>query len=801
MSNVLDEEEPFDPFASTIQKLKNENTSAENLMRNNDIIWVERVGEDEDIDIQTSPTSTELPADLMDMSLDCPTTHPSSINSPGENLATDILLSDCTDRSSNILHGAAHSQNKNQLLSLSPIKTQQNSFPILWGNGDIGKVSMSNGETIEPQAGETTSSTLSIDANVENCKMLPHNAKDAMTAMGGRMNNDLVEREHGVGEFMFMSTTDDVYGRLGDKHVTGKDSRQVKGILRPGPQTEYKASHRRHVDWTLPTPKVKTGDGKYKPYRCGSKGSKRLVTVDELMNIYTAKCRLLETRPLRKMMEQLEKASTNQTQLRHIFLSDTPRITFSDWEAVAEVVSQNGFLLSLDCSKSSLNEMSLPKLTSALSRLRSFESLNASHNPGINAHGMAGISFMLSHCRRMRNLDLSGIQFDRKMAGNLAKALHTASLETLSLIECGLKNNAIAETILYGCGKAPSLKTLKLMGNGISETAILTLGEALRQPLCSLQHLDLRSNAIGDVGAKSLARAFQSNDTLRTVVLWRNQIKWAGLCYLAQGLRENTGLSFLDASYNECASEQAIGDVRDLLLNNQTIKKLSLVFTGMDGGGLIALSEALPINNTLELLDIRFNAVNTAGFMALASTVRMNVSLTEILTDLATSKTDDEILMQVQSTIDAQCKLNLSRRPKVDANVVVSDLGTRYKDVDAHMQKASKNAFNVEGAYKRLIRFEDLLNEIDSSKLENNEDIQSMLNYLLRAQPDLLSCIEDEKDDTVLSEYLLLNSRVVGVLQQYDVMLEKYKLNKPQKPLIDFGFGKAKGMLSSTQFG
>lgn len=53
---------------------------------------------------------------------------------------------------------------------------------------------------------------------------------------------------------------------------------------------------------------------------------------------------------------------------------------------------------------------------------------------------------------------------------------------------------------------------------------------------CSLSTVDLRSNELGDMGARILAEALCQNKSLTKVVLWRNRIRHRGLLCLAQAL-------------------------------------------------------------------------------------------------------------------------------------------------------------------------------------------------------------------------------------------------------------------------
>jgi Ran GTPase-activating protein (RanGAP) involved in mRNA processing and transport len=65
----------------------------------------------------------------------------------------------------------------------------------------------------------------------------------------------------------------------------------------------------------------------------------------------------------------------------------------------------------------------------------------------------------------------------------------------------------------------------------------------------TLKELDLRGNTrIGDDGAVALAAALASNTTLEKLVLFHNEISYAGMGALAQALKHNDSLEYLGIS-------------------------------------------------------------------------------------------------------------------------------------------------------------------------------------------------------------------------------------------------------------
>ena len=125
---------------------------------------------------------------------------------------------------------------------------------------------------------------------------------------------------------------------------------------------------------------------------------------------------------------------------------------------------------------------------------------------------------------------------------------------------------------------------------------------------------------------KALAEALQTNRTLRTLALQRNEFSWAFARALSEALERNDALTSVDVSSNKTfgVDQEAIAK---MLETNQTLKEFRLEATfvqgcperattisGVNWSGIRGkpIMEALKNNASLTLLDVSNNAL-TAG--------------------------------------------------------------------------------------------------------------------------------------------------------------------------------------------
>jgi hypothetical protein len=134
-----------------------------------------------------------------------------------------------------------------------------------------------------------------------------------------------------------------------------------------------------------------------------------------------------------------------------------------------------------------------------------------------------------------------------------------------------------ASILADGLCNNTTLGELYLNNNFISDKGVYSLTKVLSSNNSTLKILDLGTNGITDVGAQYLADMLKNNTTLTLLALTGNKISDRGVQFLAHVLTcHNTCLEELYVSQNIFVCNSTVDILLDMLLNNQSLKKLYL---------------------------------------------------------------------------------------------------------------------------------------------------------------------------------------------------------------------------------
>ena len=176
-----------------------------------------------------------------------------------------------------------------------------------------------------------------------------------------------------------------------------------------------------------------------------------------------------------------------------------------------------------------------------------------------------------------------------------------------------------------------------------------------------MTRLDSSSNRLGDVGAKSVARALHKNTSITSVGLASNAIGLHGFTVLAEALSKTTTLLHIDLGWNNNVADEihqervprshlklddgvepddlgiaaqvlarckgSAGFFDGVLTNRRVDKTFDIRFKMP---AVHALARALGTNCTLTSVRLDGNALGTGGAEALAAALEQNMTLTEI---------------------------------------------------------------------------------------------------------------------------------------------------------------------------
>jgi Ran GTPase-activating protein (RanGAP) involved in mRNA processing and transport len=208
--------------------------------------------------------------------------------------------------------------------------------------------------------------------------------------------------------------------------------------------------------------------------------------------------------------------------------------------------------------------------------------------------------------------------------------IHMMSLKCLSIVYTryspiykdlsSVRGSEIAIWIASVLKVNTHLKSLTFRARILKEGAV-AIAEALKVNI-TLTFLDLSYNDIEDIGAAAIIKAVSFNaTTLRTkitaLILDGNRIGDRGANAIAEELKENTNLTELRLASNLIGNKGAIA-IADAICVNKTLITLSLSKNMIGPKGGIAIGKSLNMNSSLRHLDMEDNSIGNKGALAIA---------------------------------------------------------------------------------------------------------------------------------------------------------------------------------------
>ncbi|XP_072523591.1 F-actin-uncapping protein LRRC16A isoform X2 [Salminus brasiliensis] len=213
--------------------------------------------------------------------------------------------------------------------------------------------------------------------------------------------------------------------------------------------------------------------------------------------------------------------------------------------------------ISLDLSSCELRSAGSQILEGCIAEIPNISSLDISDN-GLDSD-LTTLLVWLAKNRSIRNLSL-GKNFSNIKSKNLGQVLSSLVL-MIQEEESPLSSLSLADSKL----KADLSIVLNAVGGN-----------------SSLTRLDISGNAMGDMGAKMLAKALQINTKLRTVIWDKNNVSAQGLQDVAAALEKNYTIRFMPVPIMDAAlalksspekTEDALMKMEQYLLRNHETRK------------------------------------------------------------------------------------------------------------------------------------------------------------------------------------------------------------------------------------
>lgn len=242
-------------------------------------------------------------------------------------------------------------------------------------------------------------------------------------------------------------------------------------------------------------------------------------TVAELERLYRECCRTREEHPLKKMRSIFQEASQQiPPGLRTIDLSfiTLDRLAI---EPVADLLSVDFGLNKLVLENCGLTDEGLKSILHALLTSGTLPSLSLASNKKIKYHGWRYVGIFMRRAKALKYLDLSENSVNKAslehIAGAIAKGQSSAEIATKEATSAlqGTEEDGEDEEEMHlmqtsdllkeDRQQTSSLTSLRLENCGLRNNSLELLAHSVRQS--DLNHLSLRRNRIGQVGAVALA--------------------------------------------------------------------------------------------------------------------------------------------------------------------------------------------------------------------------------------------------------------------------------------------------------
>ncbi|KAM5129479.1 NACHT, LRR and PYD domains-containing protein 3-like [Mantella aurantiaca] len=354
----------------------------------------------------------------------------------------------------------------------------------------------------------------------------------------------------------------------------------------------------------------------------------------------------------------------------------------------------------VNLSSCSIQSEGLRKLIPALHTVKSL-SLEYNHlRDSSYPHLASGIR----NNQTLRTLSLSWNILSGPEIRDLMEALTTSRIEELHLDENHMTNSSCPH-LASGIRNNQTLRTLTLSNNKLAGRHFRDLMAALTKS--QIEELHLMNNHLTDSSCPHLALGIRNNQTLRTLILTKNNLEGPHFRDLMKTLTTSRieGLHLLDNHLTDISCPHLASGIR----NNQTLRTLDLSYNNLEGSHFRDLMEALTTSR-IEELHLRNNDLTDSSCPHLASGIRDNQTLKTL--DLSKNNLEGphfRDLMEALTTSRIE-ELHLRNNDLTDSSCLHLASGIRNNQTLKTLD-LSKN--NLEGRH-----FRDLMEALTTSRIE-----------------------------------------------------------------------------------
>ncbi|XP_077320142.1 NACHT, LRR and PYD domains-containing protein 12-like isoform X9 [Lithobates pipiens] len=294
-------------------------------------------------------------------------------------------------------------------------------------------------------------------------------------------------------------------------------------------------------------------------------------------------------------------------------------LTDSSCPHLASGIRNNQTLRTLDLSDNNLEGPHFRDLMEALTTSR-IEELQLDDNH-LTDSSCPHLASGIRNNQTLRTLNLNGNNLEGPHFRDLMEALTTSRIEELRLSSNDLTDSSCPH-LASGIRNNQTLRMLNMSVNNLEGPHFRDLMEALTTS--RIEELLLSSTHLTHSSCPHLASGIKNNQTLRTLILSRNNLEGPHFRDLMEALTTSR-IEELQLSSNHL-TDSSCPHLASGIRNNQTLRKLKLTENNLEGPHFRDLMEALTTSR-IEELQLLSNHLTDSSCPHLASGIRNNQTL------------------------------------------------------------------------------------------------------------------------------------------------------------------------------
>ncbi|OMJ82144.1 hypothetical protein SteCoe_17218 [Stentor coeruleus] len=426
-----------------------------------------------------------------------------------------------------------------------------------------------------------------------------------------------------------------------------------------------------------------------------NKTIKEPVSVNQLKNIYKAKCDDMRIPVLPDQESRFITFCVNNFKNRHFHMKEAG-LSLQSAYVIGKVLKTSNFAY-VDLSKNSLGSEGIFVLLKEISDSQTIVHLNLSNNE-IIPEGFDNIAKILSYHPSIVSIDFSsyeGLHRNRLSscgAMSICQVLNSNPLlqflglsgtglsdgiefiaqgitENYNLFSLDLSNNALNGKMMECLTRAvvkTELKILNLSNNKIGDEGCEFISNMILgayEAACPLVNLNISYNGISSKGAGKIFHSLRLNILIKDFNISGNQFSQGLTMFFTTFLSDNCVMKNINLS-NCGIKTDHLQNVLDGLNKNKKLENINLSHNKIEDPGAQHIAFGLAKNTGLKSIDLSSCSIKGQGALAIAKSLRNNFTLNSInLRDNSVKDDSGEIFVEITRLNKNFLSINLDLNP------------------------------------------------------------------------------------------------------------------------------------------